>query len=162
MENKRIGDIDRLLQKLKEENSLYRNSKKQEPYESKQLEEDEEEEDHLPSRYKAEYSSESESHEGQEGQEDIEEESEESSEEDAREKIKKRLEEIRQRKNQMGPPARVEKARDENARPQTAKSQISRPQSARILKTPSYYGTPVQNKNKKTDRVAMYQQRQKE
>ncbi|CAG9330508.1 unnamed protein product [Blepharisma stoltei] len=185
MENKRIGDIDRLLQKLKEENNQYRNSKKlqEEIEENKEnpdyRQDEEEEEDYLPSRYKREpsYHSESEEEEGEEqdedqeensGREDIreaeseDEELSEEEEEDTREKIRKRLEEIRKKKNQLGPPVRVEKAQEAPQRPHTAKPQIYRPQSAKFPKTPSFFATPITTKKKKSDPVALFNQRQRE
>jgi hypothetical protein len=147
MDSKRIEDIERLLQKMREENMQYRENK-QNLY-TKPIENDEDEEENsLPSRYREAIPEKS-----KRSSESIEENSEDDySDEESTQKIKKRLDELKNRKNKLGPPLRV---KEDQERP---KIPVSRPTTAKII--PSYIPSP-QIKRKKNDPVALYQQRQK-
>ena len=154
MDSKRIEDIERLLQKMREENSQYRENK-QNLYTKQPDNEDDEEENPLQSRYretKHERIYENETNQIEEDSDD-----EEDSEEQAKLRIKKRLNELKTRKTKI---ASMSKAKnileDEESKP---KPQISRPTTAKVI--PSYIPSP-QIKKRKNDPVALYQQRQKE
>ena len=157
MDNKRIEDIERLLQKMREENLQSRENKNN--LYSKTIEnDDEDDENNLPSRYRE--TDQERNHKKPEAKiQNYEESSEEDedSEEIARERIKKRLDELKTRKTKLGPPVRV-KDEEEDSEPKQ-RTQISRPTTAKVI--PSYIPSP-QVKKKKNDPVSLYQQRQKE
>jgi len=143
MELKRIENIERLLERMREENSSY--SKKKPVAEQNEESSEEEQPQKLPSRYPI--------HKPASSSED----SEELSEEEAPENNSPSFGSF---KPKLGPPMRVEKQPQEKPqRPGTAKA--PRPSSARTLKTPSvmYSQTP---RKKKTDPVSLFQQRQRE
>ena len=158
MDNKRIEDIERLLQKMREENMQYRENKNN--LYSKTFEnDDDDDENNLPSRYRENDQERKEKKPEVKIQNyDESSEEEEDSEEIARERIKKRLDELKTRKNKLGPPVRVKDEEEEDEVPKQ-RIQISRPTTAKVI--PSYIPSP-QVKKKKNDPVALYQQRQKE
>lgn len=160
MDNKRIEDIERLLQKMREENMQYRENKHN--LYSKTIEnEEEEEESNLPSRYREAGTSKpqkvpAEKYGNYDSSEEEEEEEEEDSEEIARQRIKKRLDELKTRKTKLGPPMRV---KNDQSDEETTRKPPTRPTTAKVI--PSYIPSP-QVKKRKNDPVALYQQRQKE
>lgn len=93
-------------------------------------------------------------------------------EEDQRGKLMQRLEDLRQKKNLLGPPGRVKKSEPKSEpkvlkaeRPQTAKPTPSKPEtrpSTALPRAPSLILSTPSKKTPKTDRVALFQQRQKQ
>ena len=105
--------------------------------------------------------------------------------EDPRETLKKKLDEIRTRKEKLGPPARIIQhavsSRPDSSKPVSSRPVSSRPVSARprpstaksitspkpqikryIPSTPSYKAPPQPAKLKKSDPVSLFHQRQQE
>ena len=195
MDLKRIEDIERKLRRLREEDArdkderlLYPTASSEKErliqyFEHKDIQDEEEEpETLLPSRYmkptfkseQEEYSdAERNSQEYQASQEEEEEEEAESEDEDPREKLRKRLEEIRSRKEKLGPPGRIvqnsipqssSRPSTSKPRPTTAKSTASfKPKTSRVIpSTPSYKAPPAPAKLKKSDPVSLFHQRQQE
>ena len=161
MDNKRIEDIERLLQKMREENMQYRENK-QNLY-SKTLENDEDDDDFvIESRYKE--SKIEKLPEKDLKPKTIQESDEDSSdvEEEAKQRLKKRLDELKNRKPNLGPPVRVqenESSSEESTPPYKPTRPASRPTTAKVI--PSYIQTPL-GKKKRNDPVALFQQRQRE
>lgn len=161
MDNKRIEDIERLLQKMREENMQYRENK-QNLY-SKGFENEDDEDDFvIESRYKE--SKKDQIPEKHPKVNITEESSDESSEDssEAKKRLKKRLDDLKNRKTNLGPPVRVKENRsssEESTPPPKVNRPISRPTTAKVV--PSYIQTPA-GKKKKTDPVALFQQRQRE
>lgn len=162
MDNKRIEDIERLLQKMREENMQYRENK-QNLY-SKTLENEDDDDDFvIESRYKE---SKKEILPEKQFKAKLINESEEDSsdeEEEAKQRLKKRLDDLKSRKTNLGPPVRVKEIdseSDESTPPPPKVSRpMSRPTTAKVI--PSYIQTPV-GKKRKNDPVALFQQRQRE
>lgn len=163
MDGKRIEDIERLLQKMREENLMYRENK-QNLY-SKQIENEDDEEDHnLPSRYREMEPAKNNKKPSELDHEDQEDSDEEvDSEEEARERLKKRLDELKNRKTKLGPPVRVKDTKQEEdseeEQPSPKAKPPTRPTTAKVI--PSYIPSPMV-KRKKNDPVSLFQQRQKE
>ena len=166
MDSKRIEDIERLLQKMREENTMYRENK-QNLYSKPQDNEEEEEYTNLPSRYReAESSKEAKKPEPKEEEED-DSNSDSNSVDDAEAKrrLQKRLEELKSRKKKLGPPQRVKEPKfpelDANSSSSDHKPRapVTRPTTAKVIS--SYIPSPSLKK-RKNDPVALYQQRQKE
>ena len=159
MDNKRIEDIERLLQKMREENREYRENK-QNLYVKPTDNEEEEEENNLPSRYReAEQEKNPKKQEIKTQEDENSSEDDQDSEEEARQRIKKRLDELKSRKNKLGPPVRVKDEEDSNNEEPIYRPIVSRPTTAKVI--PSYIPSP-QVKKRKNDPVALFQQRQKE
>jgi hypothetical protein len=160
MDSKRIEDIERLLQKMREENLQYRENK-QNLY-SKTLENDEDDDDFvIESRYKE--PKKEKLPEKDEKFQIVQESEEESSdvEEKAKERLKKRLDELKNKRNNLGPPVRVKEdsSSSDSTPPNKPVRPLSRPTTAKVI--PSYIQTPF-GKKKRNDPVALYQQRQRE
>ena len=162
MDNKRIEDIERLLQKMREENMQYRENK-QNLY-SKTLDNEDDDEDFvIESRYKE--SKKEILPEKQFKAKVVNESEEEDSdeEEEAKLRLKRRLDDLKSRKTNLGPPVRVKEIESESdgstPPPPKATRPMSRPTTAKVI--PSYIQTPM-GKKKKNDPVALFQQRQRE
>jgi hypothetical protein len=161
-------DMDDLFKSLRQENQ------RSVTFED-ELGEEEEDDYDLGARYDKLYAKDREFHpvhEDEEVSSEEEEEEEEEENEEQRDKLLQRLEELRQKKQLLGPPGRVKKQDSKSEakakvleRPQTArpvpKPAESRPVTA-LPRTPSLILSTPSKKTPKTDRVALFQQRQKQ
>lgn len=164
MENKRVKDIDNLLAKLRSENTEHKNfhPNKATNKNSEHCEDEEEEYGSLPSRYNYSKTYNFPDVDKENIEEESENESSDEDVEDPKEKIRKRLEEIRANKFKLGRAVRIRtESKVIQEIPKETRRPLSqlRPQSAKS----SSSRLPTTNlKAKKNDPVAMFHKHQNE
>ncbi|OMJ82589.1 hypothetical protein SteCoe_16635 [Stentor coeruleus] len=162
MENKRIEDVERLLQKMRDENLMYKKNK--ENLYTKPLENQDDEEDiNLPSRYRemeqvkekkesVEKKHKSDKHTKKEG----------NTEDKPKDKLKKVLKKLKNHKKKLSTPKAKENKDKENLEIKHQSPKVKKViRSATTKNLPYNKPSPIVKK-KKNDTVALYQLREKE
>jgi hypothetical protein len=158
-------DMDDLFKSLRQENLRSVTF-------DEELGEEEEDDYDLGARYDKLHAKDHEFHPEPVHEDDADEVSSEEEEEEQRDKLLQRLEELRQNKQLLGPPGRVKR---QDSKPEAKAQILQRPQTAKpvpkpaesrpvtaLPRTPSLILSTPSKKTPKTDRVALFQQRQKQ